>query len=101
MIHAVIAKDILWPQKQEDRAEGGWETAPEEQPACDTSRCPAHIPAPVLMENGNRGSEDVRDVNSYARDNDQSDLDDESATKMFTDGAAGKSAEPRTAEDAA
>lgn len=24
MIRAVIVKDILWPQKQEDRDEGGW-----------------------------------------------------------------------------
>ncbi|CAD0049814.1 unnamed protein product [Aureobasidium pullulans] len=26
MIRAVILKDILWPQKQEDRDEGGWKT---------------------------------------------------------------------------
>lgn len=26
MIRAVIAKDILWPQKQEDRDEGGWKS---------------------------------------------------------------------------
>lgn len=24
MIRAVVVKDILWPQKQEDREEGGW-----------------------------------------------------------------------------
>ncbi len=35
MIRAVVVKDILWPQKQEDRDEGGWkseknETAPED-----------------------------------------------------------------------
>lgn len=28
MIRAVILKDILWPQKQEDRDEGGWKTEP-------------------------------------------------------------------------
>ena len=35
MIRAVVVKDILWPQKQEDRAEGGWEKHPEEKQACD------------------------------------------------------------------
>ena len=29
MIRAVILKDILWPQKQEDRDEGGWKTEAE------------------------------------------------------------------------
>ena len=32
-------KDILWPQKQEDRAEGGWKTLTDEKPACDTRVC--------------------------------------------------------------
>ncbi|KAK5169842.1 uncharacterized protein LTR77_005820 [Saxophila tyrrhenica] len=39
MIRAVILKDILWPQKQEDRAEGGWKTHPDEKQACDTRSC--------------------------------------------------------------
>ncbi|KAK3696411.1 hypothetical protein LTR37_017982 [Vermiconidia calcicola] len=39
MIRAVIMKDILWPQKQEDREEGGWRTNPDEKMACDTRRC--------------------------------------------------------------
>lgn len=26
MIRAVVQKEILWPQKQEDRDEGGWKT---------------------------------------------------------------------------
>ncbi|KAK3724195.1 hypothetical protein LTR37_001320 [Vermiconidia calcicola] len=39
MIRAVIMKDILWPQKQEDREEGGWRTNPDEKVACDTWRC--------------------------------------------------------------
>lgn len=30
MIRAVINKDILWPQKQEDREEGGWKEQPSE-----------------------------------------------------------------------
>ncbi|KAK4570309.1 hypothetical protein LTR86_002389 [Recurvomyces mirabilis] len=37
MIHAVMVKDILWPQKQEDRAEGGWKVHPDEKRACDAS----------------------------------------------------------------
>lgn len=35
MIRAVVVKDILWPQKQEDRAEGGWRMSPEEKQVCD------------------------------------------------------------------
>ena len=32
MVRAVVRKQILWPQKQEDRDEGGWqETAKERQ----------------------------------------------------------------------
>ncbi|KAK5128461.1 hypothetical protein LTR85_003129 [Meristemomyces frigidus] len=44
MIRAVIVKDILWPQKQEDRAEGGWEAHPEESKACDPRRCSSDAP---------------------------------------------------------
>lgn len=39
MIRAVYMKDILWPQKQEDREEGGWKQDPEELRACDTRTC--------------------------------------------------------------
>ena len=39
MIRAVIKKDILWPQKQEDREEGGWKALPNEKRACDTRTC--------------------------------------------------------------
>ena len=39
MIRAVLMKDILWPQKQEDREEGGWKTNPNEKSACDLSIC--------------------------------------------------------------
>lgn len=35
MIRAVILKDILWPQKQEDRDEGGWKTEAAEKQARD------------------------------------------------------------------
>lgn len=31
MIRAVLAKDVLWPQKQEDREEGGWKSPPPEK----------------------------------------------------------------------
>ncbi|KAF7194833.1 Malic acid transport protein [Pseudocercospora fuligena] len=40
MIRAVKHKDILWPQKQEDREEGGWKKNSEEAKAClDLRRC--------------------------------------------------------------
>lgn len=39
MVRAVILKDILWPQKQEDREEGGWKTSPSERRACDVPNC--------------------------------------------------------------
>ena len=39
MIRAVVMKDILWPQKQEDREEGGWKTHSDELQACDTREC--------------------------------------------------------------
>lgn len=39
MIRAVVKKDILWPQKQEDREEGGWRAHPHEKQACDTRSC--------------------------------------------------------------
>ena len=39
MIRAVIMRDILWPQKQEDREEGGWKALPNEKQACDTRAC--------------------------------------------------------------
>ena len=29
MIRAVVLKHVLWPQKQEDRDEGGWKTEAE------------------------------------------------------------------------
>ncbi|KAF2167774.1 hypothetical protein M409DRAFT_65875 [Zasmidium cellare ATCC 36951] len=39
MIRAVIKKDILWPQKQEDREEGGWTKQDSEAKVCDLRRC--------------------------------------------------------------
>lgn len=39
MIRAVIMKDILWPQKQEDREEGGWKAHEDEKVVCDTRTC--------------------------------------------------------------
>ena len=39
MVRAVILKDILWPQKQEDREEGGWKAHPNEKRACDPRGC--------------------------------------------------------------
>lgn len=49
MIRAVIVKDILWPQKQEDRAEGGWEAHPEESKACDPRRCSTDPPVAINL----------------------------------------------------
>lgn len=42
MIRAVINKDILWPQKQEDREEGGWRKESSERLVCDLRRCNTH-----------------------------------------------------------
>ena len=42
MIRAVIMKDILWPQKQEDREEGGWKKPAEEKDVCDLRGCSTH-----------------------------------------------------------
>lgn len=39
MIRAVVNKDILWPQKQEDREEGGWKKHASEAKVCDLRRC--------------------------------------------------------------
>ena len=43
MIRAVVKKDILWPQKQEDREEGGWKASPTEKQACDPRACDSEI----------------------------------------------------------
>jgi len=45
MIHAVVKKDILWPQKQEDREEGGWKKHPDEKMVCHAD-CPSETPQP-------------------------------------------------------
>ena len=39
MIRAVMLKDILWPQKQEDREEGGWKAQTDGLVACDPRDC--------------------------------------------------------------
>ncbi|KAK6394814.1 hypothetical protein LTR65_001606 [Meristemomyces frigidus] len=61
MIRAVIVKDILWPQKQEDRAEGGWEAHPEESKACDPRRCSSDAPVSekARHSNGTDGTLDL------------------------------------------
>ena len=46
MIRAVILKDVLWPQKQEDREEGGWRN-PKEDKDVD----PGHIQAQTDRDN--------------------------------------------------
>lgn len=43
MVRAVILKDILWPQKQEDRDEGGWKT---EDPDLTLTKSEAGNPYP-------------------------------------------------------
>jgi hypothetical protein len=42
MIRAVICKDILWPQKQEDRDEGGWKDDTPDLLDCNEGRRPVH-----------------------------------------------------------
>ena len=44
MVRAIFVKDILWPQKQEDRAEGGWQVPSDEARACDPRWCDNDIP---------------------------------------------------------
>lgn len=39
MIRAVLKKDILWPQKQEDKDEGGWKRASHDRQICDVRLC--------------------------------------------------------------
>ena len=39
MIRAVIKKDILWPQRQEDKDEGGWKRDSAQTPVCGVSGC--------------------------------------------------------------
>lgn len=43
MVRAVILQDILWPQKQEDRDEGGWKT---EDPDLTLTKSEAGNPYP-------------------------------------------------------
>ena len=38
MIRAVILKDILWPQKQEDRDEGGWQSTLNASTSSDVTK---------------------------------------------------------------
>jgi hypothetical protein len=38
MIRAVVLKQILWPQKQEDRNEGGWMAGDEKMRSVDRAR---------------------------------------------------------------
>lgn len=81
MIRAVIVKDILWPQKQEDRAEGGWRKKSDERSACDVRGCDQHsarvrlhatkpTQAPVLpvLITANNGDGGAGDHNSRESD---------------------------------
>lgn len=53
MIRAVIVKDILWPQKQEDREEGGWRKESSERLVCDLRRCNTHEGMHVRLRRNN------------------------------------------------
>lgn len=74
MIRAVIVKDILWPQKQEDREEGGWKMHPGEKQACDPRRCSSD--APVMSNGLNTTSNSVRTANGKQRENTDSGFED-------------------------
>lgn len=56
MIRAVVNKDILWPQKQEDREEGGWKTLPDEKKVCDVPNC-EHPLQPTISDQMTNGTE--------------------------------------------
>lgn len=53
MVRAVIHKDILWPQKQEDREEGGWRKQSSERLVCDLRRCSTHEGIHVRFQQDN------------------------------------------------
>ena len=66
MIRAVRAKQILWPQKQEDRDEGGWRTTQEQE----QSRTEKKImkeggvlpPRPYDLESGSHNSDSTAEI---------------------------------------
>ena len=60
MVRAVLLKDILWPQKQEDRQEGGWKTNPTEKQACDISICEPKRSLSILSRRRTRETEEER-----------------------------------------
>lgn len=67
MIRAVILKDILWPQKQEDREEGGWKAHPNEAKVCDTRVCDdastqSQVPEQATMSGAEKVEQDAEPV---------------------------------------
>ncbi|EME41476.1 hypothetical protein DOTSEDRAFT_135232 [Dothistroma septosporum NZE10] len=55
MVRAVVVKDILWPQRQEDRAEGGWQTQLAEASTCDVR---AHSPISIRLRSATSSGTD-------------------------------------------
>ena len=66
MIRAVRAKQILWPQKQEDRDEGGWRTTQEQGQSRVEKKImrEGSMPAqrPYDLESGSNGSESTANI---------------------------------------
>lgn len=74
MIRAVLAKDVLWPQKQEDRDEGGW-TSTMNDP---TSSEPKTDDSQRLTDNASSRGMPAIDVNGSREGSDKTDFGKES-----------------------
>ena len=61
MLRAVVLKQILWPQKQEDRDEGGWKTEAEvASGTCgDISAKREHVGTPPMGAPGHSGESEL------------------------------------------
>lgn len=68
MIRAIILKDILWPQKQEDREEGGWKTNVGEKQACDIRRCNTEEEALARTSSMQRRPSDTGHTNEVSKE---------------------------------
>ena len=117
MVRAVVRREVLWPQKQEDREEGGWKAWPGEKRVCEPG-CgddggvppPEGLP-PVDMdgvvdekfEEGVQSEVGVARSRRQRKDSAASPESSSSAATRFVDeivrssGTPGRS--PRTAED--
>ena len=90
MIRAVLAKDVLWPQKQEDRDEGGW-TSTINDP---TSSEPDTDDSQRLTNNASSRGMPMIDTNESREGSDETDFGKES--KDDGDGHSSDPEQPAT-----